>query len=64
MRRRASRCRVAIQIEFGHGRRIELDDDDLITNGPVEEESVEPEDEQAKIAEALRRWHWIIDGMD
>jgi len=43
---------------------MKLDDDDLITNGPVEEESVEPEDEQAKIAEALRRWHWIIDGMD
>jgi hypothetical protein len=29
--------------------------DDLITNGPVEEESVEPEDEQAKIADAIRR---------
>jgi hypothetical protein len=42
---------------------LKLDDDDLITNGP-EEESVESEDEQAKIADAIRRWHWIIDGMD
>jgi uncharacterized protein YbaR (Trm112 family) len=38
-------------------------DDDLITDGLVEEESIES-DEQAKITEAIQRWYRIIDGMD
>jgi hypothetical protein len=39
-------------------------DDDLITEGLVEEESVESEDEQTKITEAIQHWYRIIDGMD